>query len=329
MSSVGIDQIELGNYHSAIVLSDGRLLMSGANGSGQLGIGTNINQYSFTPVPGIRAIMASTGREHSAIINDSGELMVAGSNYKGQLGLDSSRDCLEFTKPSLISMDSVTLVRCASYTTLALTTYGELLMSGINILGVGVGDQLTFTSCNSILDIEDVRNFWIVNNDTIESVIILDHMGQLWHCQSDSFPELIHSDMDVKTVVNLYLGDDNIPLKDQSVLLILNYRGELCQLYEPFNPILEGVKCLVPSKDGNSACALVGNTLVVLKIDEDGNIAQEQLNSGFRKVSYNNNEFIMLTDDGKLVISGLNEYGQLGAHPFKDRGSVTIKLNIQ
>lgn len=321
-----IDYIALGNYHSAI-LKGSQLFMSGVNGSGQLGIGSQINQHSFVLVPGISPISVALGDEHTVIIDELGQLMVAGSNAKGQIGATSNLDHPYFITPPYRVESPIILVRCGAATTLVLTMNGEVLMSGINILVQGLGDCLTFTLANAMLKINEIVNMWIVNNDGKESVIILDESDRLWYCQANSNPELLYRGSDARSIANIFRGDNQLPLIKQSYILILDKSGDLYSLDNMGEPIFAGVNKLVPSRDGNSACILYDGHLAIIMVGEDGELRIEHLTHGVESLACNGDDVIIHTTSNKLLAIGYNSMGQLGAPPFK--GEIeTIQIEL-
>ncbi len=78
--------LEYGIGYSAIIKDDGSLWVAGANGNGQLGLGTTINANSFTNVTGISNVKKiSLGAWHSALLTTGGDVYVTGDNWFGQL----------------------------------------------------------------------------------------------------------------------------------------------------------------------------------------------------------------------------------------------------
>lgn len=81
----GWNEAKTGN--SAIILTDGTMYVSGANGLGQLGLGTNTDVSNFTLVSGLTNVKeVALGAFHTAVVKTSGELLQSGDNYFGQFG---------------------------------------------------------------------------------------------------------------------------------------------------------------------------------------------------------------------------------------------------
>jgi len=77
----------LGGAHALLLLSDGTVLAAGANGDGQLGLGTTGAVDEPTRVPGLSGIIrVAAGSEHSVALRADGAVFVWGANDDGQLG---------------------------------------------------------------------------------------------------------------------------------------------------------------------------------------------------------------------------------------------------
>jgi alpha-tubulin suppressor-like RCC1 family protein len=99
-----------GVNHTVIVTNDAtnNLYVAGSNGSGQLGLGDNVNKNTFTQVTtvaitGKKILSASCGRFHTIIVTDdaTNNLYVAGSNEDGQLGLGDNVNKNTFTRTTI------------------------------------------------------------------------------------------------------------------------------------------------------------------------------------------------------------------------------------
>ena len=133
-----ITQIAAGHDHSAAVTKDGDLYMWGANGSGQLGIQSNVdsnipvkvnNSSSTLPEKSVKYVALGTYR--SAAITKDGDLYMWGSN--------------SYTPVKI--MENVTAVSLGSYHSAAITKDGSLYMWGDNEYGeLGNGNKSNQTS---------------------------------------------------------------------------------------------------------------------------------------------------------------------------------------
>jgi alpha-tubulin suppressor-like RCC1 family protein len=94
-----IGQISTGAFHTCVLLADTTVRCFGANGSGQLGDGTNSQRTTPTPVPGLTKVgKVAAGGEHTCVLHTAiegepgeltevpGQVSCWGSNSDGQLG---------------------------------------------------------------------------------------------------------------------------------------------------------------------------------------------------------------------------------------------------
>jgi alpha-tubulin suppressor-like RCC1 family protein len=84
----GAVAIATGSEHTCVILADGRVMCWGANGTGQLGDGTNVHRNTPVDVGGLPsgAIAIAAGSEHSCAVLAGGQLKCWGANWTGQLG---------------------------------------------------------------------------------------------------------------------------------------------------------------------------------------------------------------------------------------------------
>ena len=141
-----ITQIAAGHDHSAAVTKDGDLYMWGANGSGQLGIQSNVdsnipvkvnNSSSTLPEKSVKYVALGTYR--SAAITKDGDLYMWGSN--------------SYTPVKI--MENVTAVSLGSYHSAAITKDGSLYMWGYNEYGQ-LGNGSTTNSYTPVKIMENV-----------------------------------------------------------------------------------------------------------------------------------------------------------------------------
>ena len=133
-----ITQIAAGDSHSAAVTKDGDLYMWGTNGSGQLGIQSNVasnipvkvnNSSSTLPEKSVKYV--ALGTYHSAAITKDGSLYMWGENSDGQLGNGSTTNR---STPVKI-MENVATVSLGAWHSAAITKDGSLYMWGYNNYG--------------------------------------------------------------------------------------------------------------------------------------------------------------------------------------------------
>lgn len=140
--SVSIREVVCGPHDTAIVLSDGRCYVSGANKEGQLGLGHKNAVTTPTLLEGFSVKSISLGPNSSALIDDEGEVYTFGFGGStlsgvGQLGHGDAQSVLEpKLVHSLIEDGCYTKqVSCGDFHTTILTTEGEVLCAGAGSYG--------------------------------------------------------------------------------------------------------------------------------------------------------------------------------------------------
>ena len=174
-----ITQIAAGHDHSAAVTKDGDLYMWGANGSGQLGIQSNVdsnipvkvnNSSSTLPEKSVKYVALGTYR--SAAITKDGDLYMWGSN--------------SYTPVKI--MENVTAVSLGSYHSAAITKDGSLYMWGYNNYGqLGNGSSGNYEK--SVSPIKIMENVAAVSLGCWHSAVITKD-GSLYMWGDNEYGEL-------------------------------------------------------------------------------------------------------------------------------------------
>ena len=126
--------VALGENHSAVIKSDGKLYTWGLNTSGQLGDRTVTNRTEPTAVYGLENVVSvSLGANHSAAITSDGSLYTWGNNSRGQLGYESSGP--DNRKPHCLFDGNIVDVSLGTNHSAAVTADGDLYMWGNNTYG--------------------------------------------------------------------------------------------------------------------------------------------------------------------------------------------------
>ena len=172
-------KISMGSDHSMIVLSN-KLLCSGNNSKGQLGLGGGLNRRKFTIVPfagNERIVSVYCGTDYTLVKDSNSNLLGCGNNDSGQLGLIDKINRVKFTKIPYYG-NGVSSVFCGYKHTILIDSEGHLWATGSNDngqLGIGLNDRekRLFTKCPfDKTVINGVCNF--------DSTYIVDSTGQLW-----------------------------------------------------------------------------------------------------------------------------------------------------
>ncbi|SHF48132.1 RCC1 domain-containing protein [Pedobacter caeni] len=142
-----IAEISCGGNHTLVRTTDGKLLASGSDQYGQLG--GKGKKFKFTEIKlptGVAAAdltQVTAGRESSFILTRSGVLYAAGKNEEGQLGIGSNGDTNKKGFVKVTSVTRVKLIRSYLGHSVALTTSGQLYVTGDNESGqLGLGDNI-------------------------------------------------------------------------------------------------------------------------------------------------------------------------------------------
>ena len=133
-----------GVFFTLILLDDGTLLACGDNNYGTLGLGDNVNRFSFCEIKGIPKNIHSIyhGDYHIIIRLTDGTLLGCGYNSTGQLGLGdySNRNLFEEIK---FVPKNISDVVCGEYYTFIKLTDGKVMSCGDNVHGqLGHGDKI-------------------------------------------------------------------------------------------------------------------------------------------------------------------------------------------
>lgn len=137
-AAVGVEQVSLGDYHSAVLGKDGSLWLWGNNRNGQLG--NNSFKNSADPVKIMTDVeQVSLGDEYSAALKKDGSLWLWGDNSFSKLG---NRSTLHSKIPLQIITD-VKQVSLGGNHSAALKRDGSLWMWGENYRNqLGLGDGI-------------------------------------------------------------------------------------------------------------------------------------------------------------------------------------------
>ena len=147
-----VSAVTAGDYHTCARKSDGSLWCWGANGTGQLGLGTVGQENSPVEVTalGNTVIAAAAGSQHTCAQKSDGSLWCSGGNGNGQLGDGTT---VSTSSPIQVTAlgHAVTTVAAGSFHTCARKNDGSLWCWGRNIEGQ-LGDGTT-TSQSSPIEI--------------------------------------------------------------------------------------------------------------------------------------------------------------------------------
>ncbi|MBU1020898.1 MAG: InlB B-repeat-containing protein, partial [Firmicutes bacterium] len=156
--------VKLGDFHSAVLTSLGRVFLWGGNNYGQLGNGTQIDQLTplditseFNLNPSEMIVSIELGANHSAALTSSGRIFIWGCNWSGRLGNNSDIDSsvpIDITNQfNLDTGDYITVINLGGVHSSALTSNSRLFMWGEG--GQGTIGNGTYEDSNIPLEITD------------------------------------------------------------------------------------------------------------------------------------------------------------------------------
>ncbi|KAK1948183.1 putative E3 ubiquitin-protein ligase HERC1 [Phytophthora citrophthora] len=135
-------------HHSAVVSSNGELLMFGMNDCGQLGLDHTQHQHTPQLVDSLSSQVVTKvacGLYHTVAVTSGGEVYAFGKNDYGQLGLGHARN---MKVPTLArtalgeSDEKIVTVSCGYYHTVTISEKGKLITWGRNDYGqLGIGSK--------------------------------------------------------------------------------------------------------------------------------------------------------------------------------------------
>ncbi len=156
-----VTAISTGSEHTCAVVG-GRVTCWGANFSGQLGDGANVNRNSAVEISGLpRPVVAiATGGSHSCALAASGGVKCWGENFSGQLG-DGSNDSRSKPVDASGLSRGISAIAAGSEHTCAITAIGAMRCWGANFSGQ-LGDG-TNVNRNAPVDVPGlpVRRPWV------------------------------------------------------------------------------------------------------------------------------------------------------------------------
>jgi hypothetical protein len=131
----GVQAIAAGSLHHSLALkNDGTLWAWGANGTGQLGDGTNADSNTPVQVDGLSGVQAiAAGDFHSLALKNDGTLWAWGNNDLGQLGDGTNAD--SNTPVQVNGLSGVQAIAGSWGHSLALKNDGTLWAWGANWIG--------------------------------------------------------------------------------------------------------------------------------------------------------------------------------------------------
>ncbi len=177
-----ITQVSAGSYHSLAVDANGTVWAWGANWSGQLGRGGQLqrsNPVQPTGLPDIAQV--SAGGSHSLAVDTTGAVWAWGYGYYGQLGFEpSSSSYIQSTPVEVDGLTDITQVSAGSYHSLAVDTNGTVWAWGYNGQGqLGIGVNLLPTIQSTPIEVDGLTDITQIAAGSYHSLAV-DTNGTVW-----------------------------------------------------------------------------------------------------------------------------------------------------
>jgi len=130
----GVSAVAAGSAFTCAI-ANGQIYCWGANGNGQLGIGSTDTQElpQSISLPGAAPTTLATGASHTCVVNASGDLFCWGGSFNGQLGLSTTED--QLSPSQVASIDSIQQIYAGAIHTCAIKLDGTLWCWGSNFHG--------------------------------------------------------------------------------------------------------------------------------------------------------------------------------------------------
>lgn len=312
-----IEQVSLGNGHSAILTSNNRIVVWGYNANGQLGNDSRVNSLipvditsNFDLAEGEVITIISMGYFHSGAVTSEGRLFLWGYNTNGQLGNGVQTDSLVPVDVTdylnLNENETVTAISLGLDNTAVLTSENRLFVWGGNLYGQ-IGDGTTVAK---IQPIETTAHFNLEEDETIVKVLLEEAHGAVLTSNNRLFMWGLNA--------NYRLGDGTTENQLSPIEITVSLNSET-------NEVIENV-----SLGRNHSALITSNNRVFLwGGNSKGQIGIGTFSVGVSIPTYINdyfelheNEIIVdinlgyetssaLTSEGRVYIWGWNEYGQV------------------
>lgn len=306
-------QVEAADNHSMVLTRRGMLFVAGGNMHGQLGLGDNEDRELFTPVqiqsedPDVRITQIYTALEVSVALMSDGSAWTCGNNDRYQAG-HPKEDDLEMIKTfTKVDFESpVVNVACGYDATVFLLENGQIWACG----------QLRGCQFSPV---EDQFSLTYRALQQVPMTDVMNNLGMGWSALG-----WIKKTKGIKVSVVSHQA---------RVYVKINRPGILGSVYYPCEggmPIFEPVRRNTFGIDVQRGVGV--NLGEGTGIDSD---QQQRLGgsmsffngiffNGIKEISKGLQHTLVLTDDGRLYVTGKNQYGQLGLGDTTDRSKYAL-----
>jgi alpha-tubulin suppressor-like RCC1 family protein len=301
-----------GRYHTAILMNDGTVRVTGLNNRGQLGQNDLVNRSTAVSVLGIssQAIAVACGFYQTAILMNDGTVRICGRNDLGQLGQNDT--VTRSTVVSVLGISSQAIaVSCGANHTAILMNDGTVRVTGSNFGQLGQNDLVNRITVVSVLGVPSQA---IAVACGADHTVILMNDGTVRLCGQNQVGQLGQNDTVTRSTVVSVLG-----ISSQAIAVVGG----------SFHTTILMNDGTVRVCGQNSNGQLGQNDLVsrstvvpVLGISSSPNDSAIAIASSTRFTT------AIVMNDGTVRLCGQNQFGQLGQNDAVSRSTVVPVLGI-
>jgi alpha-tubulin suppressor-like RCC1 family protein len=187
-------QVECGDSHTIVLMSDGSIYGCGNHHYGQLGTGNttygNTNTLRLiNPISGKTPIQVACGTYHTTVLMSDGSIYGCGDNYDGELGTGDTLNTNTLTLMTGISGKTPIQVACGDVHTAVLMSDGSIYGCGYNHYGqLGTGDTSNTNTLTLMTGISGKTPIQVACGDYYTAVLMSD--GSIYGCGYNRYGEL-------------------------------------------------------------------------------------------------------------------------------------------
>lgn len=312
-------------FVTGIILNDGTCAMAGSNLNDQQSNGINYDPIGFnyttnndTEILLNNVTCVSLGALHSGVVFNNGNVAMNGDNTYGQLGVGPNNlVSISESTQLMLNIDGVTIlsnastVSCGNGFTLVLLKNGNVLSCGLNTYGqLGVNNNVDYSTTQYVIDNTQTTN--LANIKAISAgdsfSAFLTNSGNVLTCGLNNYGQLGNGNIGVNQPYPNYVVDIN---QNPIIGVIAISCG-----YQHMAMLLNTGNVLVCGNNANGQCGnRVHRTYFANPDIVSYNYSGVYL-TNIKSVSCGNLNTYFITNDGFLLGTGDNTYGQLSTQNY-------------